>query len=323
MKELSIIILLSFFSVSLYSQHRLEVKNDDFSVEYQVDKGKLHGKYISYYPNGTKKVEGEFYKNQRIGIWTMWSEEGEELLQRDYVNNFVFLHPEDNLNDLAYVPYRNDSEYFEYFKLQEKHVLFSKRMMSVILPENNAFLFPAKELLTLLSDNQDNKAFQQIQIHDNFSLEPMDLPELKHAAIIAYKLLQEAVYDSERQIMEIRPVFICPVIYYDVADTIYEDNWLSYQLMYPYMHEIALAVSESEMEIFSMADVFFWQYYDFGLFSFDNAELSWMDNMETVDNKLFNSDGELKMPFLSDSWENRLQLVEIEHDLWGKYSIDN
>jgi hypothetical protein len=319
MKELSIIILLSFFSVSLYSQHRFEVKNDDFSVEYQVDKGKLHGKYISYYPNGTKKVEGEFYKNQRIGIWTMWSEEGEALLQRDYSNNFVFLHPENNPNDLAYVPYRNDSEYFEYFKLQENHVLFSKRMMSVILPENNAFLFPAKELLTLLSDNQDNKAFQQIQIQDDFSIEPMDLPEVANSEIIAYKLLQEAVYDSERQIMEIRPVFICPVIYNDVEDTIYEDNWLSYQLIYPYMHEIALAVSESDMEIFSMADVFFWQYYDFYFLKFDNALFSWSDNLVTIDAPLFNSEGELEKPFFSASWETRIQLIEKEHDLWSKF----
>jgi hypothetical protein len=323
MKKLSGIILVLFFSVSLFAQQSFEMKNVDFSVEYQVDKGKLHGKYVSYYPNGVKKAEGEFYNNQRIGIWTMWNEEGEELLQRDYSNSFVFLHPEATLDDLAYVPYRDDSGCFEYFKLHEKEVLFSKRMMSVILPENNEFLFPAKELLIRLSENQDDKAFQQIKIHDEFSFEPMDLPEVVNSEIIAYKLLQEAVYDSERQIMEIRPVFICPVIYNDVEGTIYEGNYLSYQLLYPYMNEIAVTVAEPEMEVFSMADVFFWQYYQFGMLTFDNSEFSWTDNLKSIDSELFNSDGELNKRFSSNLWEGRIELIEIEHDLWRKYpSID-
>jgi antitoxin component YwqK of YwqJK toxin-antitoxin module len=88
----------------LYSQNRFEIKNDSYSTEFQVDEGKLHGKYVSYYSNGAKKVEGEFYKNQRFGIWTIWSQEGEELFQRDYANNFVFQYGESELHDLVYVP---------------------------------------------------------------------------------------------------------------------------------------------------------------------------------------------------------------------------
>jgi hypothetical protein len=65
-------------------------------------------------------------------------------------------------------------------------------MMSVVLPANNDYLFPAKELLLLLSENQDKKAFQQVENHDNFSVQPMSLPDLTNSKIIAYKLLQKA-----------------------------------------------------------------------------------------------------------------------------------
>jgi len=321
MKKISGIALFLIISVSLFSQQSFELKNDDFSVEYQVDSGKLHGKYVSYYPNGKKKAEGEFYKNQRIGIWTMWSQEGDELLQRDYANNFVFLYPDGEFDDLDYVPYRNESDCFDYFELHEQDVLFSLRLMTVITKDNNSYLFSSNDFLTLLSENQDNKAFQQIKIHDEFSVKPMDLPEVASSEIIAYKLLQEAVYDSKRQVLEIRPVFIFPVIYNRVEQSIYEGNSLSYQLIYPYMNEIAVAVDESEMEIFSMADVFFWQYYNFKVVTLNNDRFSWSDNLDTIVSELFNSEGELKESFLSDSWNNRIKLIETEHDLWAKYSL--
>ncbi len=323
MKKLSGIILILIVSVSLFAQQIFEIKTDTYSAEYQVNKGKLNGKYVSYYNDGVKKAEGEFYNNQRIGIWTMWNEEGAELLQREYSNSFVFLHPGGKLNDLAYVPYRNDSDWFEYFKLHEKDVLFSKRMMTVILPENNEYLFSGKVFLNLLSENLKHKDFQRIEIHDGFELDSMILPEVKNSEIIAYKLLQEAVYDSKRRIMEIRPVFICPVIRNNEENAIYDKNWLSYERIYPYMNEIGVAVSESEMEIFSMADVFFWQYFNSRMLTLDKGELGWTAGLKPIDSKLFNSNGELNMSFLSNSWENWIQLIETEHDLWQKYpSID-
>ena len=76
------------------------------------------------------------------------------------------------------------------------HISAAGHNSDVITKENNSYLFSSNDFLTLLSENQDNKAFQQIKIHDEFSVKTMDLPVEANSEIIAYKLLLKYILND-------------------------------------------------------------------------------------------------------------------------------
>src|ERR1700722_13407628 len=57
---------------------------------YYVLDGMLDNKYESYYYNGKKKAEGEFFDNMRIGKWSVWDSTGKLCIQRVYSNAFDY-----------------------------------------------------------------------------------------------------------------------------------------------------------------------------------------------------------------------------------------
>lgn len=288
------------------------------SVVYHTDHGKLNGLYTSYYSTGKKKTEGEFYNNQRIGLWYIFSEKGDTIVSREYSNNFVFIHEGEIVNKLPYVPYRNAEDLFEFFPLKEENVQFSKRCFSLILPENNEYLFAqSKAFLELLISHHKDDEFQRIDIFHNYKKKSLHLPSLDHAEIIAYKLLEEAVYDDRRQLMERRIVFICPVVQDKSSGKVYDQNWLYFEAIYPFMGNIMLEVLDPQMEIFSMADVFFWRYLKVDIINNRQAVMNSNEKMKNVDSELY--DGKTLNPNIPKKSAGYLvQLLETEHKLWLK-----
>lgn len=49
--------------------------------------GKNHGKWIWYYPNGKKKMEGTFNKGVREGNWITYNPDGSVKLESNYNND--------------------------------------------------------------------------------------------------------------------------------------------------------------------------------------------------------------------------------------------
>ncbi|WP_171597590.1 toxin-antitoxin system YwqK family antitoxin [Marinifilum caeruleilacunae] len=47
-------------------------------------KGKIHGRYVEFHENGTKKKEGFWYETKKIGIWKYWDENGNLIESIDY-----------------------------------------------------------------------------------------------------------------------------------------------------------------------------------------------------------------------------------------------
>lgn len=89
-KQVFISFVFVFLTSSLSAQKLHHYKDSTMSVVYHTDHGKLNGLYTSYYSTGEKKTEGEFYNNQRTGIWYVFSEKGDTIVSREYSNNFVF-----------------------------------------------------------------------------------------------------------------------------------------------------------------------------------------------------------------------------------------
>ncbi len=317
-KQLCISVIFVVLTSSLSAQKLYHYKDSTISVAYHTDHGKLNGTYTSYYPSGEKMTEGKFYHNQRIGMWNILSEDGDTLVSREYSNNFVFFNEGEMVNELPYVPYRNTEDLFEFFPLKEENVLFLKRYFSLILPESNEYLFVKSDaFLNLLISHQKEDEFQRIDIYRKYKKKPIHIPTVENAEIIAFKLWEEAVYDDQRQIMERRIVFVCPVIQNKTSGKIYDQNWLYFDAIYPFMRNILLEVLDPQMEIFSMADVFFWRYLKVDIINNRQTVMNSNEKMKDVDSEVFDGNS-INPEVQSKSADYLIQLLESEHELWLK-----
>lgn len=54
-------------------------KHANGNVEYEVGlkDGLKHGRYISYYSDGTEKITGHFRKDEQVGTWRYYGKDGE------------------------------------------------------------------------------------------------------------------------------------------------------------------------------------------------------------------------------------------------------
>lgn len=62
----------------------------DFAVDgilLQVQRGKPHGLYISWYPNGQIAEKGTTKNGKRNGLWTKWHENGQKYEKGTYKND--------------------------------------------------------------------------------------------------------------------------------------------------------------------------------------------------------------------------------------------
>jgi antitoxin component YwqK of YwqJK toxin-antitoxin module len=127
---------------------------------------RLNGVYHEKYANGTTKVLGCFESGQRIGVWSVFSQEGELIIQRNYQNNkiFDFVFP---INKHVYSeiyekhsqnkPQRNVSGEYIHNYVFESEVSYERRYWRVLNESNETELFEQvdfKELLKMLIDNK-------------------------------------------------------------------------------------------------------------------------------------------------------------------------
>lgn len=66
-------------------------RDDNLFLTGSYKKGKLNGKFNSFYRNGIKKMEFEYSSGARIGIWESFSKNGKSIKKVVYKNNNEFL----------------------------------------------------------------------------------------------------------------------------------------------------------------------------------------------------------------------------------------
>ncbi|MAJ32829.1 MAG: hypothetical protein CMC18_09350 [Flavobacteriaceae bacterium] len=62
-------------------QYELFYSNGAMRIKVELKNGELNGDYVSYYPNGKKKMEGKFRKGKQQGLWRYYSSEN-KILER-------------------------------------------------------------------------------------------------------------------------------------------------------------------------------------------------------------------------------------------------
>lgn len=88
--------------------------------------GKLCGKYIEWYDNKKKRLQGEYFNDQKTGKWTKWYESGNKEYEGTFMNGdrtgeWYFWY--ENSNEKSFGQYLNDQKtgkWFEWFDNKQK-----------------------------------------------------------------------------------------------------------------------------------------------------------------------------------------------------------
>lgn len=80
----SILCFVSAAIATLNIQAQTIVQVDNHDVYLNFESGLLTGDYASFYPNGNRKVEGQFEYNRRVGQWKFYNEAGDLTIVRNH-----------------------------------------------------------------------------------------------------------------------------------------------------------------------------------------------------------------------------------------------
>src|SRR5690606_22092164 len=70
-----------------------DLNADAFSVKYangttkfevELKDGLKHGRYTEYYANGTEKITGRFRRDEQVGTWRYYDEQGEQVIKKRF-----------------------------------------------------------------------------------------------------------------------------------------------------------------------------------------------------------------------------------------------
>ena len=73
----------TFARVNEYANGMLIRTIGQIFVQSQASKEITHGLYYSWYPNGLKKTEGDYYYGKKTGNWKHWDKDGKEIKDKD------------------------------------------------------------------------------------------------------------------------------------------------------------------------------------------------------------------------------------------------
>ena len=214
----------SLFEGFDFTRHELTL--DRNRVICYEDGGLVSGQYQSFYRNGQLKAKGLFYRNQRSGPWTYWDSTGQKVLSRNYTSSLtyetLFPKPKDNqmtiLQETLGAPMTTWDRrgFLRYAPVQERAVKWSKRVWSRIDSVYTPFLFKNAQLRDHLIAWCDSGKIQAYDVaNDQFKtmLSAHDFKtKIGNYAVDHYLLKGDYFFDMDRQVMDYRPIGICPVV---------------------------------------------------------------------------------------------------------------
>ncbi|MBL7890731.1 MAG: hypothetical protein JNL24_14355 [Bacteroidia bacterium] len=312
MKQLLFIIAsLLLFSFIQNGKEKHVFKNSYTHCKYETTAGRLNGTYVSYYPNGKKKAGGFFENNYRIGKWTVWDSTGRMRMQRVYTDPFHFTRivpavpkdaPVQLLNTSPYEICYNEKGYIHYFPLQERAVMWSKRIWREIRPSENPVLFNNNKLFQLINKGLNEQLFKAYNSKDDeFREELKQIQNTNNLKVIAFKLKEDTFFDKDRLVSESRIIGICPVAINNNTNDTSDLYWI-------YFPELRTILAQEQVQITkqikSMDDLFFYRYFYGQIYKesnvYDRPISAYAKGMEAV----------------KESERIEMSLIESEHDIW-------
>ncbi len=306
---LATVLLMSGFTAHAQTK---EYSSDKISCSYENYMGRMHGKYISYYPNGVKKAEGNFENNYRSGKWKLWDSTGILKIQRFYRNPFEYYilmpdetedKPVDLLVPPIYTLQYNSENYFENFVVDESMIIWAKRIWRWIPMENNELLFHNNFLFNSLHSNVLNGNITAYNsVNDIFNKE-MNISDIdtSHLKIIAFKIKEDHFFDNKRLASEKRILGICPVAINTISLDTTDLYWVRFPAARKYLANAVITKNESNN---SLDDLLFFRNFYSSIYKEDNIY-----NRQISDYKSGND-------ISKEAEKIEINLIEMEHDLW-------
>ncbi len=292
-----------------------EFISDKFNCSYETERGRLQGKYISYYPNGIKKAEGIFENNYRSGNWKLWDSTGILKMQRYYRNPFEYdiLLPDESadlpVNLLVppiYTLRYNNENYYENFIVDESMIIWAKRIWRWIPMENNELLFQNNVMFNTLNNNVLNgniKAYNSVNDIFNKELNITDI-DTANLQIIAFKIKEDHFFDNKRFVSESRILGICPVAFNAISKDTIDLYWVPFSATRKYLAASVMPQHSEKESINSLDDLFFFRNFNSSIYKEANIY-----NRTIADYKS-------GPDIVKEAEKIEINLIESEHALW-------
>jgi hypothetical protein len=258
--------LLSVLSIAGIAQSTETFNDNIHNVKYTVTNGCITGKYSSQYNNGNMKAEGSLINGYRQGDWKLYDSTGTLRMQRTYTSPFEYTRifppiakvgPIPILSQPVYNLSRNAVGFYPYFELEQRSVIWQKRIWRSIEKTDNPALFKEDRLyllfcklakegsITLYGVNNDELT-DILAYQDQFE---------SHAAI-SYRIKEDSFFDADRLTMETRIIGICAVVNVNGKDT--KLFWVYLPEVRPYLAKQEIK-SKSLEHIKTLDDLFFFR----------------------------------------------------------------
>jgi len=252
MKRVNSILILCFSllgnALSTQAQVTMSYQDDALRVNYTVENGQFHGPYTSYHSNGQLKTQGTFRHNYRQGTWTLWDSLGAKRMVREYEDHLHFQRTFPPIPNEGPIPILaqpihevkvNEDSILAYYHLRERAIVWSKRIWRTLLPtQNNPMLSDPDLLLVMNRAVQDGqitvyktaddefryplttREFNYLHLSDDEVHEAAmeDAMVFSKLEILHFKIKEDWVIDSDRQLLEARIIGICPVVSYTILN---------------------------------------------------------------------------------------------------------
>jgi antitoxin component YwqK of YwqJK toxin-antitoxin module len=246
---------------------------DDLKVTFGMKSNQLNGLYQETYPNGKTKVLGLFDNGQRVGIWSVWNEEGDLQVKRNFENNFScdFIYPKTNNPFSAlYAKYpdykltRNSQGFYPYLFVEERSVVYSKRLWRELNVANEPQLFQNIDFGALIENVfQNDIKWYYYGENGEFKTDiPIDsLIKLRESVkswdLERIQVKEDFFFDSDMLLSDCRQVGIS---FYENKG----DKKPKFTLYYPYIRQLltAFKVDYSTIDgVENLDDVFYFHDY--------------------------------------------------------------
>lgn len=299
-----------------------KIKSSSYSASFYSESGMLNGKYQSFYLDETLKSEGSYTNNQRSGIWSIYDKKGNLILKRDYQNNFTFTQlypdlPKDEsirlLESCSFIPQRNSDGFYDYRKIYENDVQFSKKVVCVAFPDENIGVLDYDAFLKMICENKDLDDFKVYEVFKSYAASKSNIETAENSKIIALKFSEEYVFDLKTQAMESRVIFICPVVKDSKTGRITSENWFYFPNLIKYISKFECAKAKSTDLLKNMSDAFYFDSYCKHIVDIGATHNGFKPSSDLADEIVKN--GKLSNDQLQKSEEFKISLVETEHDL--------
>ena len=322
MHNFIIAILCLLFVSNIEAAELKKIKNDNYSASFYSESGMLNGKYQSFYLDETLKSEGSYTNNQRSGIWSIYDKKGNLILKRDYQNNFTFTQlypdlPKDEsirlLESCSFIPQRNNDGFYDYRKIYENDIQFSKKVVCVVFPDENIGVLDDEAFLKMICENRELDEFKIFEVFKSYAASKSNIETADNKKIIAFKFTEEYVFDLKTQAMESRVIFICPVVKDLKTGKVLSDNWFYFPSLIKYIAKFECAKDKSTDLLKYMSDAFYLGQYSKYIVENGNFN-NGFKLTENITNTII-IDGKESKVTLQKSEEFKISLIETEHDL--------